>query len=165
MGFVISGESPTSIPLKQSRTVRHPLGNRPIRLMIYGCPRGAERSAGGVGEGGRLVRGPPEPLRLRLRHYHPLKLSPLIILRPSHTNWRPAQVIGQSLPPRRATSPCIMHAPPPQHLPEHPPTLPPPPTVFALPSVQTQADWWLGDDWLADWSVVAEGWGWGGRSD
>lgn len=61
------------LPLKQSITVSDPLGNRPIRLMIYGCPRGAAGAPQACGRG-RLQRRPPKPLRLQRRHYHPLKL-------------------------------------------------------------------------------------------
>lgn len=88
VGFVISGGGGGGVgggelvesrrlryhlPLKQSITVWDPLGNRPIRLMIYGCPRGAGGAPQACGRG-RLERGPPKPLRLQLRHYHPLKL-------------------------------------------------------------------------------------------
>lgn len=44
-----------------------------------------------------------KPHRHQLHHYHPLKLSPLIILLSLHTNWSSAQVIGQSLPPPTST--------------------------------------------------------------
>lgn len=60
------------LPLKQSITVSDPLGNQPIRLMIYVCLRGAVCAPLAHGRG-RLAHG-PKPLRHQLHHYHPLKL-------------------------------------------------------------------------------------------
>lgn len=105
----------SSIPftIKQPIMLSDPLGNQPIKWMLYRCPRGVERVAG------RSVRGiwvasirtacGAKPHRHQLHHYHPSNFDPLIILLPLHTNWCSVQVIGPNPPPQHATSPYIMH--------------------------------------------------------
>lgn len=62
------------LPLKQSITVSDPLGNQPIRLMIYGCPRGA---VGAPQACGRVVsRTGPNPFGTGFIIITPLNFNP-----------------------------------------------------------------------------------------
>lgn len=66
---------------------------------------GVERERGRGGVVSIPVACGAKPHRLQLHHYHPLKLSPLIILLSLHTNWSSAQVIGQSRPTTHFNTP------------------------------------------------------------